>query len=70
MLYGARTSLEVGLIVSSLTIVISLTLGSAAGYYGKWVDTVISRFADIWFSVPTLLGAILVLTLFNGGGPV
>jgi ABC-type dipeptide/oligopeptide/nickel transport system permease subunit len=70
VLYGARTSLEVGVIVSSLTIVISLTLGAAAGYYGKWVDTVISRWADIWFSVPTLLGAILVLTMFNGGGPV
>ena len=56
--------------MSSLTIVIALTLGAAAGYYGGKVDTVISRFADIWFSVPTILGAIFVLTLFNGGGPV
>ena len=70
VIYGARTSLEVGLIVSSLTVFISLTLGAAAGYYGGKVDTVISRFADVWFSVPTLLGAILVLTLFRGGGPV
>src|SRR5262245_59106791 len=70
VIYGARTSLEVGVIVSSLTILISLTLGAAAGYYSGWIDTVISRWADIWFSVPTVLGAILVLTLFNGGGPV
>jgi oligopeptide transport system permease protein len=70
VIYGARTSLEVGLIVSSLTVIIALTLGAAAGYYGGVTDTIISRFADIWFSVPTLLGAILVLTLFHGGGPV
>jgi oligopeptide transport system permease protein len=70
VIYGARTSLEVGLIVSSLTIIIALTLGASAGYYGGKVDMVISRFADIWFSVPTLLGAILLLTLFDGGGPV
>ena len=62
--------MEVGLIVSSLTIVIALTLGSAAGYFGGKVDTVISRFADIWFSVPTVLGALLVLSLLGGGGPV
>ena len=70
VIYGARTSLEVGLIVSSLSIVIALTFGASAGYFGGWVDTVISRWADIWFSIPTILGALLVLTLFNGGGPV
>jgi ABC-type dipeptide/oligopeptide/nickel transport system permease subunit len=70
LIYGARTSLEVGLVVSSLTILIALTLGSSAGYFGGKTDMIISRFADIWFSVPTILGAILVLTLFHGGGPL
>ena len=70
VIYGARTSMEVGFIVSGLTIVISLILGAAAGYYGGKTDMLISRFADIWFSVPTLLGAILVLTMFDGGGPI
>lgn len=70
VLYGARTSLEVGFIVSGLTIAIALTLGAAAGYYGGKTDMLISRFADIWFSVPTILGAILVLTLFHGGGAI
>lgn len=68
LIYGARTSLEVGLVVSSLTILIALTLGSSAGYFGGKTDMIISRFADIWFSVPTILGAILVLTLFHGAG--
>jgi ABC-type dipeptide/oligopeptide/nickel transport system permease subunit len=70
VIYGARTSLEVGLIVSSVELAIALLAGSAAGYFGGWTDTAISRFADIWFSVPTILGAILVLTMFHGGGPV
>jgi ABC-type dipeptide/oligopeptide/nickel transport system permease subunit len=70
VIYGARTSLEVGLIVSTVELAIALSAGSAAGYFGGWVDTVISRFADIWFSVPTILGAILVLNLVHGGGPV
>lgn len=70
VLYGARTSLEVGFIVSGCTIAIALSFGAAAGYYGGKTDMIISRFADIWFSVPTILGAILVLTLFHGGGTV
>jgi ABC-type dipeptide/oligopeptide/nickel transport system permease subunit len=62
--------MEVGLLVSILTVGIALTLGSLAGYHGGATDMVISRAADIWFSVPTTLGAILLLTLFGGGGPV
>ena len=70
VVYGARTSLEVGFVVSGLIVVIALTLGSTAGYYGRKTDMIISRFADIWFSVPTTLGAILLLSLFGGGGPL
>jgi oligopeptide transport system permease protein len=62
--------MEVGLIVSTLELTIALSAGSAAGYFGGWVDSVISRFADVWFSVPTILGALLVLSLAGGGSPV
>jgi oligopeptide transport system permease protein len=68
VVYGTRTSMEVGLIVASLTMVIALTLGGAAGYFGGATDQLISRFADIFFCVPTLLGSILLLSLFNTGG--
>ncbi len=70
VVYGARTSMEVGLVVGILTVLIALGLGSSSGYYGGKTDMIISRFADIWFSVPTTLGAILILSLFGGGGPV
>ena len=70
VIYGARTSLQVGLIVSGVELALALFLGSASGFFGGWIDMLISRFADVWFSVPTILGSILVLTLFHGGGPV
>jgi oligopeptide transport system permease protein len=69
VIYGARTSLEVGFVVSGFSILIAVVLGSAAGYFGGAADMVISRFADVWFSIPTTLGAILLLELTHGGGP-
>jgi len=70
VIYGARTSLIVGFVTSGATVFVALLLGSVAGYYGGFADAVISRFADVWFSIPTILGAILLLTLLHGGGPL
>jgi oligopeptide transport system permease protein len=70
VIYGARTSLIVGFTTATATVLIALVLGSIAGYYGRFPDAVISRFADVWFSIPTILGAILLLTLIHGGGPL
>jgi oligopeptide transport system permease protein len=68
VIYGARTSMIVGLVVASASVGIALVLGSVAGYFGGIPDSVISRFADVWFSIPTILGAILLLTLIRGSG--
>ena len=70
VIYGARTSLIVGFLTAGSTVLIALVLGSIAGYYGGVRDGIISRIADVWFSIPTILGAILFLTLLHGGGPV
>jgi oligopeptide transport system permease protein len=70
VVYGARTSMEVGLIVASLTFVLSLTLGGSAGYFGGATDLIISRIADIFFCIPTLLGSLLLLSLFGAGGVI
>jgi oligopeptide transport system permease protein len=69
VIYGARTSMIVGLTTAGVTVLIAMVLGSIAGYYGRAPDAVISRFADVWFSIPTILGALLLLTLLHGGGP-
>ena len=70
VVYGTRTSFEVGILVSAGIVVLSLTLGGAAGFFGGTTDMVISRIADVFFCVPTMLGSILLLTLFGGGGAV
>ncbi len=70
VIYGARTSLIVGFVVAGSSVAIALILGSIAGFYGGVPDTIVSRISDVWFSIPTILGAILVLTLIKGGGPL
>lgn len=69
VVFAARVSLQVGTTVTLSVVAIAVVLGGVAGYFGSRLDMVISRFADTWFSVPTLLGSVLVLTLLRGGGP-
>src|SRR3990167_8842484 len=47
MIYGGRVSLSVGFVAVGIAVTIGLIFGSLAGYYGGWVDSVISRFIDI-----------------------
>jgi peptide/nickel transport system permease protein len=58
VLYGARTSLTVALISTAFSVLIGVTLGITAGYFGGKVDTLISRGIDIVLSMPLLLFAI------------
>jgi ABC-type dipeptide/oligopeptide/nickel transport system permease subunit len=55
LLYGAQISIEVGIGAMILSITIGLVLGSAAGYFRGWVDTVISRLTEITMAFPYLL---------------
>jgi oligopeptide transport system permease protein len=64
-IYGARASLIVGVLSTLLTVVIGSLVGIIAGYYSSWVDSVLSRFGDIFAGIPFVLGAIVILTTFN-----
>jgi ABC-type dipeptide/oligopeptide/nickel transport system permease subunit len=57
-MYGARTSLIVGVAASGLAVAIGLIIGVFAGYFGGWIDTGLSRLADVMLSIPQLLIAI------------
>jgi peptide/nickel transport system permease protein len=61
IVYGSRISLWVGLFSVSGSIVIGTMLGILAGYYGRWVDMLISRLFDILLSFPSILLAIAVV---------
>jgi peptide/nickel transport system permease protein len=54
-MYGARTSLLVGIVASGLAVMIGTIIGLLAGFFGKWADTTLSRGADIMLAVPQLL---------------
>ena len=55
LVYGARVSLSVGLVSQGIALTLGLILGLVAGYYGRWVDELVMRFADVTLAFPTLL---------------
>lgn len=67
LIYGARVSLEVGIISVGLAMIIGVTLGLISGYYGGWLDTVIMRFVDVVLSFPVLLLAIALVAALGPG---
>ncbi|MGI8855863.1 MAG: ABC transporter permease [Thermomicrobiales bacterium] len=60
LLYGARISLSVGLVVQLVVVCVGVPLGAIAGFFGGWVDTLISRLIDIMYAFPTLLLIVLL----------
>jgi peptide/nickel transport system permease protein len=61
LIYGARVSLAVGVVAVSLYVVIGVTIGALAGYYGGWLDMVLMRFVDIMLCIPTLFLILMVI---------
>ncbi|MGW1058405.1 ABC transporter permease [Micromonospora rubida] len=68
VIYGARASIIVALVSTVGTLLIGGAIGMLAGYLGGWADALLSRFGDIFFGLPFVLGAIVILTTFNGAG--
>lgn len=58
--YGARASIVVGVATTAAVLVIGVVLGALAGFYGGWLDTVVSRLTDVFFAIPLLLAAIVL----------
>jgi oligopeptide transport system permease protein len=64
-IYGARASITVGLGATLLVFVVGGALGALAGFYGGWLDAVISRIADVFFAIPLLLAAIVLMQVMH-----
>jgi ABC-type dipeptide/oligopeptide/nickel transport system permease subunit len=69
VVYGARASIVVGFLTVVASGAIALVLGGTAGYVGGQIDGVISRVTDIFFGIPALVGAILILSVLGGTHP-
>lgn len=65
IIHGTKTSVSVGVIASLISFVLGSIMGSIAGYFGKWVDAVLSRIGDIFFSIPYILAAVIVMSVFK-----
>ncbi|MDR2348763.1 MAG: ABC transporter permease [Bifidobacteriaceae bacterium] len=67
---GARTSVSVGLLATLFASLIGTVIGAVAGYYGGWLDSILARVTDIFFAVPIILAAIVVMQVFRGRATV
>jgi oligopeptide transport system permease protein len=67
LIYGARVSILVGLCTQSIILVIGVTVGATAGYFGGRMDNILMRFVDIWYAVPALLFAIMLMVMLGQG---
>ncbi len=67
ILYGARVSLSAGFVAVGIAMLLGITFGVIAGYYGGGVDAAIMRMVDIMFAFPALLLAIVIVTVIGQG---
>ncbi|MEM7024054.1 MAG: ABC transporter permease subunit [Pseudomonadota bacterium] len=64
-LYGARVSLMVGILATGVSLLIGVTWGAIAGYFGGHVDNLMMRFVDIMYSLPFMFFVILLMVVFG-----
>lgn len=67
MIWGARISIAMGLLVMGLTVIVGVTIGMISGYFGGKIDTVIMRIVDMWLAFPFLLLAIALVAVLGQG---
>jgi ABC-type dipeptide/oligopeptide/nickel transport system permease subunit len=70
LVYGARVSLAVGVISQGIALFLGVTLGLLAGFYGRWVDELVMRLADVTLAFPTLLLLIAMVAALQPSMPV
>ncbi len=67
MIYGARVSITVALVAQFVILCIALPLGALAGFRGGWIDLVVMRVVDVFYAIPPLLLAILIMSVLGRG---
>ncbi len=67
VIYGARVSLGIAIFAATLSASIGAFIGFSAGFVGGWFDTVVIRMTDMLMAFPTVLLAIILITLLGGG---
>jgi oligopeptide transport system permease protein len=67
VLYGARISLAIGIVASSINLIIGVIYGGISGFFGGRIDSIMMRIVDILYSIPVLLYVILLMVVLEPG---
>jgi peptide/nickel transport system permease protein len=70
LIYGARMTVAVALATTLLSFLIGTVAGFLAAVGGKWIDMALSRFVDVMLSIPLLIFALIILSVFGSSIPV
>jgi len=70
IIHGTQASVTVGLLATLLVTILGVIVGALAGYYGGVFDAIVSRIGDIFFAIPTVLGAIVLMSVLPERNPV
>jgi ABC-type dipeptide/oligopeptide/nickel transport system permease subunit len=65
MLFGARISLTVGVLATLLTVTVGVALGAVSGYFGGWLEIIITRLVDIMLAFPVVLLGLAAAAIFT-----
>jgi peptide/nickel transport system permease protein len=69
IIYGGQISLIIGVLSVALALLLGITMGGLAGYYGGWVDAILMRFTEAALSIPSLFLLIILGKLFGSEIP-
>jgi ABC-type dipeptide/oligopeptide/nickel transport system permease subunit len=67
VIHGSRISVYVGVVSVGLSVIIGVFIGSIAGYYGGWIDHALTTIADLTWSLPEILVALLLVAIIGAG---
>lgn len=67
LIHGSRIALTIGFLSMSIAILIGVVLGALAGFYGGWVDVIVSRLVELVITLPTFFLIITVVAMFQTG---
>ena len=65
VIWGTRLALTIGVVSAGIAMTFGITLGALSGYFGGWIDDVLSRIFDVFLLIPSFLLALLMVALFG-----
>jgi len=65
VIWGTRTAFKVGILITLCALIIGITMGAVAAYYGRWVDMVLMRILDIFLTLPFLMAALILAAVLT-----